>query len=135
MVQPAKHCSSPMTRNVDRILLICIAVLQTGIAALFLGMQFLIAYGGGLTLLTPLWLFGIGTGISLRPRFWRLVLSAVWHAFAGVFVLWSGFLMRNGPSGTSLTVMGLYLVIVASYLTASALKHRTDGAELRSANP
>ena len=124
-----------MTRDVDRVLLVCIAVLQTAIAALFLGMQFLVAYGGGLTLLTPLWLYGIVTGISLRPRFWRRMLSAAWHGLAGVFILWSGFLLRNGPSGTPLTVIGLYLFIMTLYLVASALKQRTDGTEPRSANP
>lgn len=121
-------------RDVDRAALVCIAVLQTGIAALFLGMQFLMAYGGGLTLFTPLWVYGIVTGISLRPRFWRRMLSAAWHGVAGVFVLWIGFLWRNSPSGTPLTVIGLYLLIVTFYLVESALNHRTDGTEPRSAN-
>jgi hypothetical protein len=85
--------------------LVCIAILQVGIASLFLGMQFLVAYGGGLTLLTPLWLFGVVTGISLRPRFWRRMLSAAWHCFAGVFIFWSGFLLRSSPSGTPLTIL------------------------------
>ncbi len=34
-------------------------------------MQFLIAYGGGLSVLTDLWLCGLFTGVFLRPRFWR----------------------------------------------------------------
>jgi hypothetical protein len=123
------------TSGVDRAVLICIAILQTGIAALFLGMQFLIAFGGGLTLLTPLWLFGVVTGISLRPQFWKRMLSAGWHGVAGVFTLWSGFLLWSGASGTSLIVIGLYLVIVAFYLMTSALKHRTEGTEPRSENP